>query len=124
MVNVWRGQIWWADIGLPIGSGPGHRRPVIVIQANFANQSRLPTVICAVLTSNLEREFDPHNFILSKAETGLPADSVVNVSQIVTLDKRVQLLEYVGQIGAMALMQLGHSTASMIGLRGDLQPPV
>ena len=97
---------------------------MVVIQANFANQSFLPTVICAVLTSNLEREFDPHNFILSKTETGLPTDSVVNVSQIVTLDKRVQLLEYVGQIGAMALMQLGSSTASMIGLRGDLQPPV
>jgi mRNA interferase MazF len=110
-------------MGIPIGSGPGHRRPVIVIQANFANQSGLPTVICAVLTSNLEREQDPHNFVLPKAETGLPADSVVNVSQIVTLDKRVQLLEYVGQIGAMALMQLGNATASMIGLRGDLQPP-
>ena len=70
------------------------------------------------------REQDPHNFGLSSAETGLPADSVVNVSQIVTLDKRVQLLEYVGQVDAMALMQLGSSTASMIGLRGDLQPPV
>ena len=123
-MKVWRGQIWWADLGIPIGSGPGHRRPVIVIQSNFANQSSLPTVICAVLTSNLERERDPHNFVLSKAETGLPADSVVNVSQIVTLDKRVQLLEYVGQVDAMALVRLGTATASMIGLRGDLQPPV
>ena len=124
MVNVWRGQIWWAEMGMPIGSGPVHRRPVLVIQANFANQSHLPTVICAVLILNLEREHDPHNFVLSKAETGLPADSVVNVSQIVTLDKRVQLLEYVGQIGAIALMQLGFATANMIGLRGDLRPPV
>ena len=91
-------------MGVPIGSGPGHRRPVIVIQANFANQSRLPTVICAVLTLNLECERDPHNVVLSKTETGLPVDSVVIVLQIVTLDKRVQLLEYVRQISAMALM--------------------
>ena len=89
-------------MGVPIGSGPGHRRPVHVIQANFANQSRLPTVICAVLTSNLECERDPHN-VLSKTETGLLADSVVIVSQIVTLDKRVQLLESVIRIPVNSL---------------------
>ena len=103
VVNVWHGQIWWADMGIPIGSGPVHRRPVIVIQANFANQSRLPTVICAVLTSNLECERDPHNVVLSKTETGLPVDSVVIVSQIVTPDKRVQLLESVIRIPVNSL---------------------
>ncbi len=121
MVNVWRGQVWWAELGVPIGSTPGYRRPVIIVQSNFANQSRLPTVIVAVLTSNLERAKDPHNFILTARETGLPEDSVVNMSQFVTLDKRIQLLEYKGQVGAMSLMQLNESIANMLGLKGDLQ---
>jgi mRNA interferase MazF len=122
MVNLRRGQIWWADLGTPIGSSPGYRRPVIVVQSNFANQSRLPTVIVAVLTSNLERARDPHNFVLTAEETGLPADSVVNASQFVTLDKRVQLIEHVGEVSAMSVVQLNSSIAHMMGLKGDIQP--
>jgi mRNA interferase MazF len=121
MVSVWRGQIWWADLGVPIGSAPGYRRPVLIVQSNFANQSRLPTIIAVVLTSNLERAKDPHNFELSAAETGLPQDSVVNASQFVTLDKRVQLLEYVGQISATSMLKLNDSVLHMMGLKGDIQ---
>ncbi|NJK43255.1 MAG: type II toxin-antitoxin system PemK/MazF family toxin [Pleurocapsa sp. SU_196_0] len=122
MVNLRRGQVWWAELGEPVGSTPAYRRPVIVVQANFANQSRLPTVIVVVLTSNLDRARDPHNFVLSAEETGLPLDSVVNASQFVTLDKRLQLREYVGEIGAMSVMQLNASIAYMMGLKGDIQP--
>jgi mRNA interferase MazF len=121
MVNVWRGQIWWADLGVPVGSAPGYRRPVLIVQSNFANQSRLPTTIVVVLTSNLERARDPHNFELSAEETGLPQDSIVNASQFVTLDKRVQLLEYVGQISAMSMLKLNESVSYMMGLKGDIQ---
>jgi mRNA interferase MazF len=121
MVNVWRGQIWWADLGVPVGSAPGYRRPVLIVQSNFANQSRLPTIIVVVLTSNLERAKDPHNFELSAEETGLPQDSVFNASQFVTIDKRVQLLEYVGQISTMSMLKLNESVSYMMGLKGDIQ---
>jgi mRNA interferase MazF len=122
MVSLRRGQIWWAELGEAVGSSPAYRRPRIVVQSYFANQSRLLTVIVVVLTSTLDRARDPHNFVLSDEETGLLQDSVVNASQFVTLDKRFQLLEYVGEIGAMSLMQLNTSIAHMVGLKGDIQP--
>ena len=121
MVSVWRGQIWWADLGVPIASSPGYRRPVLIVQSNFANQSRLATTIVVALTSNLARARDPHNFELSAEETGLPGDSTVNASQFVTLDKRLQLLEYVGQISAMSMLKLNESVFRMTGLKGDIQ---
>ena len=93
-----RGEIWWADLARPIGSGPGFRRPVLVVQSDRLNRSRLATVICAVLTSNLRLAVSRGNVVLPAAATGLPLDSVVNVSQVLTLD-RDQLDERVGQIG-------------------------
>jgi len=82
-----RGEVWWASLPVPIGSGPGLRRPVLVIQANPFNDSRIATVIVAVITSNLALAVAPGNVRLGKAESGLPKPSVVNVSQLVTIDK-------------------------------------
>ena len=82
-----RGEVWWAALPVPIGSGPGLRRPVLVIQANPFNDSRIATVIVAVITSNLALAAAPGNVRLGKAESGLPKPSVVNVSQLVTIDK-------------------------------------
>ena len=82
-----RGEIWWAGLQPPIGSEPGHRRPVIIIQSNDFNKSRINTAIVAVLTSNLRLEAAPGNVFLPKQTTKLPKDSVANVSQVVTLDK-------------------------------------
>ena len=83
-----RGEIWWASLQEPRGSEPAYRRPVVIISANAFNQSAINTVIVAVLTSNLRLANAPANFKLTKKSTGLPRDSVVNVSQIMTLDKR------------------------------------
>lgn len=82
-----RGDIWWATLRPPIGSEPGYRRPILVIQSNDFNRSRISTVIVVMLTSNLRLEAAPGNVFLPKRSTKLPKDSVANVSQVVTLDK-------------------------------------
>ena len=84
-----RGDIWWANLPAPVGSGPGYRRPVLVIQSNVFNSSRIGTVIVAAITSNLDLARAPGNVLLSTAQSGLQKDSVVNVSQLATLDQRI-----------------------------------
>ena len=84
---VTRGEVWWADIPEPSGSGPGFRRPVVVVQGDAINRSRISTVVCVPLTTNLRWADAPGNVALSTRETRLPKDSVANVSQIVTLDR-------------------------------------
>ncbi|HVR80789.1 MAG TPA: type II toxin-antitoxin system PemK/MazF family toxin [Luteimonas sp.] len=84
-----RGEIWWASLPGPVGSGPGFKRPVLVIQANAFNNSKIATVIVAVITSNLALAEAPGNLRISRSDSGLPQPSVVNVSQIITVDKSV-----------------------------------
>ena len=84
---VERGEIWWADLDEPAASEPGYRRPVLLIQANAFNRSRLQTTVAVVLTSNVRLLDAPGNVLVPKAVSGLPKDSVANVSQIVTLDR-------------------------------------
>jgi mRNA interferase MazF len=84
---VRRGEIWWASLPSPTGSGPGFRRPVLVVSADSYNRSGIRTVIAAVVTSNLQLAEAPGNVRVGKRESGLPKPSVVNVSQILTLDK-------------------------------------
>lgn len=85
---VHRGEIWWAALDEPRESEPGYSRPVIIIQMDEFNRSRINTVITVVLTSNLKLARAPGNVLLPGKDTGLPKDSVANVSQVVTLDKR------------------------------------
>ena len=92
-----QGEVWWAELGFPSGSEPGFRRPVVVVQGDALNRSRIATVVCVPLTSNLAWADAPGNVLLSAGTTGLPKDSVANVSQVVTLDKDV-LTERVGKI--------------------------
>ncbi len=82
-----QGDVWWADLPAPTGSGPGFRRPVAVVQGDALNRSRIATVVCVPLTSNLRWEGAPGNVLLSARLTGLPKDSVANTSQIVTIDR-------------------------------------
>ncbi len=82
-----QGEVWWADLAAPAGSGPGFRRPVVVVQSDALNRSRIATVVCVPLTSNLKWALAPGNVRLSARLTGLPKDSVANVSQIITVDK-------------------------------------
>ena len=94
---VAQGEVWWADLPEPTGSGPGFRRPVVVVQGDALNASRIATVVCVPLTSNLRWAEAPGNVLLPARLTGLPKDSVANVSQIVTLDKTL-LAERAGKI--------------------------
>ena len=92
-----RGEIWWANLPQPVGSGPGYRRPVLVIQSNVFNASRIGTVIVAAITSNLEIARAPGNVRLDGKQSRLQKESVVNVSQLATLDRRI-LTECVGPL--------------------------
>lgn len=92
-----QGEVWWAELGPPRGSEPGFRRPVVVVQGDALNRSRIATVVCVPLTSNLVWADAPGNVLLSAGATGLPKDSVANVSQVVTLDKSV-LADRVGKL--------------------------
>lgn len=87
-----RGEVWWASLPEPTGSGPGYRRPVLVIQSNPFNQSRIHTVVIAVVTSNLALAQAPGNVRLAKSDAGLPRTSVVNVSQVLTIDRTLLTL--------------------------------
>ena len=82
-----QGEVWWADLPAPAGSGPGFRRPVVVAQCDALNRSRIGTVVCVPLTSNLKWAGAPGNVSLPARLTGLPRESVANVSQIVSVDK-------------------------------------
>ena len=102
---IQRGEIWWASLPDPIGSQPGYRRPVLIIQGNEFNTSRISTVVVVVITSNLKLERAPGNVLLPKKVTDLPKDSVANVSQIITIDKSF-LTERLGRISNTFLAQV------------------
>jgi mRNA interferase MazF len=87
MVNVAQGEVWWAALDEPKGSGPGFRRPVVIVQGDHLNRSRIATTVCVPLTSNLVWAKAPGNTLLTAKATGLPKDSVANASQIVAVDR-------------------------------------
>jgi len=92
-----RGEVWWASLPEPSGSEPGYRRPILVVQADAFNRSRLPTVVAVVLTSNLRLVEAPGNVLVPAPASGLPKDSVANVSQVVTVDREF-LTERAGRL--------------------------
>jgi len=96
-VVISQGDVWWADLPQPVGSGPGFRRPVVVIQSDAFNRSRIATVVCIPLTSNLRWAEVPGNVLLSSRITGLPQDSVANASLVVSIDKDL-LIEHTGKL--------------------------
>lgn len=111
-----RGELWWADLGEPRGSGPGFRRPVLVLQADSFNESRIDTAVVVSLTSNLALAAAPGNVVCRRRGTGLRTASVVNASQISTLDRRF-LLERIGRLPADLLAAVEAGVALVIGLR-------
>ncbi|MEP6904271.1 MAG: type II toxin-antitoxin system PemK/MazF family toxin [Actinomycetota bacterium] len=92
-----RGEIWWAHLPEPIGSSPGFRRPVLVVQSDAFNQSKIQTVVAIVITKNLELARAPGNVAVTARVSRLPVDSVVNVSQVITIDKAM-LTEFVSTL--------------------------
>jgi mRNA interferase MazF len=99
------GDIWWADLGKLKGSGPGFTRPVVVIQSQSFNSSRIQTAIVAVLSFNMELTEAPGNVAVPTHKSGLPKDSVINVSQLLTLD-RTGLRDHAGQLDGNLLRQM------------------
>lgn len=110
-----RGEVWWADLPLPAGSGPGHPRPVLIVQSNQFNASRIQTVIVAVITSNLRLADAPGNVRLRPSDTGLPKPSVVNVSQLLTLSREL-LRDRVGTLSSAAMNHVAEGLRLALGL--------
>ena len=100
-----RGEIWWADLPTPERSEPGYRRPVLVIQSNAFNESKIRTVICASITSNTRLANMPGNVLLKPKESNLSQESIVNVSQVITLDRSF-FIEYVGSVSAATVRKV------------------
>src|ERR1700686_54676 len=97
-----RGEIWWASLAEPQGPGPGFRRPVLIVQSNELNESAIRTSICAAMTSNMRLAQAPGNVRVPRRVGRLPHESVINVSQLITLDKRM-LTEKAGCLPAESL---------------------
>lgn len=97
MEEIRQGNVYWVDFGEPAGSEPGFRRPCVVVQNDVFNASRLNTVVICAVTSNLTLQRSPGNVFLKKGEAHLPKDSVVNVTQLVTVDKTL-LVEKIGAL--------------------------
>jgi len=100
-----QGDVFWVDLGEPSGSEPGFRHPHVVIQNNVFNHSRISTAVVCALTSNLRRAEAPGNILLENGEANLPKQSVVNVSQIFTVDKR-DLDEKIGTLSHRRVRQI------------------
>lgn len=105
MVEVSQGEVWWAELPEPAGSGPGFRRPVVVVQGDHLNRSRIATVVCVPLTSNLNWAHAPGNALLPAKVAGLPKDSVANASQIIAVDRDF-LTERVAKLPARHFAQV------------------
>ncbi len=110
-----RGGIYWADLGAPEGSRPGKRRPVLVISADSYNRSRLATVLAAVLSSNTKLAAMPGNIFLPATATGLPRDSVVNVTALVTLTK-TDLGEHAGTAPLTLILEVDRGLRRVLDL--------
>jgi mRNA interferase MazF len=103
--EIRRGEVRWADLGQPVGSGPGLRRPVVVVSADRFNRSRIATVMVAAVTSNLRLADAPGNVLIEPPDSGLPRTSVINVSQLATLDKAV-LTDPIGTLRSPVLRRV------------------
>ena len=111
---VSQGEVWWADLPDPVGSSPGYRRPVVVVQGDFLNRSRWDSVVCIPLTSKLGWSDAPGNVSLPPGTTGLPKDSVAVSAHILTLDK-ILLMERVGKLSHTQLSLLLSGIDTMLG---------
>jgi mRNA interferase MazF len=103
-----RGELYWVDFGIPSGSEPGYRRPAVVIQSNTFNQTRIKTVIFAILTSNMDLAEAPGNIYIEKEISELSRDSIINMSQIYTVDKG-SVSEYISKLPERYISRIDNS---------------
>jgi mRNA interferase MazF len=114
-VVIRRGEIWWASLPEPLGSEPGYRRPVLVVQTNAFNQSGIHTVIVLTITSNLRLAGAPGNVLCDKRDTGLTKESVINVSQVVTVNK-TRLTQRIGVLPSRLMQEVEAGLRLVLGL--------
>jgi mRNA interferase MazF len=112
---VRRGEVWWAELPEPVASEPGYRRPVLIVQSDDFNRSRIRTVIAVMLTTNLRLAGAPGNVPVSKEDTALSRDSVANVSQIITLDMAF-LTERVSRVSDRIMMSVEEGLRTVLAL--------
>ena len=112
---VQRGEIWWASLPAPLASGPGYRRPVVVVQTDQFNESRISKIVIATITSNLRLAAAPGNVVLLPTDSGLPAESVINVSQVMTVDKSF-LTDQIGALPHRAMNAVDAGLRLVLGL--------
>lgn len=110
-----RGEVWWAALGQPFGSAPGYRRPVLILQIDEFNESPIRTAVVVAITSNTRLVAAPGNVLCSRRDTRLSKSSVVNVSQVATIDKRA-LLERVGVLAAAKLKRVEDGVRLVLGV--------
>ena len=115
MVEPRRGEVWWADFPAPRGSEPGNRRPVLVVQDDLFNRSRLRTILVAPFSTNLSRAEAPGNVYVAPSESGLPQPSVLLVTQVHTLDRQF-FLEVVSQLPPVAQDEVDRGLRLALGL--------
>jgi mRNA interferase MazF len=114
---IQQGEIYWVDLGEPSGSEPGYRHPHIVIQNNLFNSSKINTVVMCSLTSNFKRGLSPGNVVLKKGEADLPQKSIVNITQIYTINKN-DLCEKIGQVNIKRIKEI------ILGIQLLIEPRV
>lgn len=117
-MTVRQGEVYWIDLGTPAGSGPGYRHPHVVVQNDLFNRSRIATTVVCALTSNLVRAEAPGNVLLDAGEAGLPQRSVVNVSQLFTVDKS-ELAERIGALAPPRVRQVVAGIGLLVAPRGS-----
>ena len=110
-----RGEIWWASLPPAIGSGPGYRRPVVIVQANSFNKSKISTVLVATITSNISLAHAPGNVRISKTDSGLSRPSVLNISQVITVDRSI-LTKRVKMLPGRVLARVDEGLKLVLGL--------
>jgi len=111
-----RGQVWWVDLGVPRGSSPGYKRPVVVIQADLFNKTEVGSVIVAIATTTKRLGSMPGNVSVSRGVGGLREDSVINVTQLYTVD-RIDLLEFIGTLPKAIMDQVDNGLRLVLSLR-------
>ena len=111
-----RGEIWWASLAAPTGSGPGFRRPVLVVSGDSFNRSQISTIVAAVITSNLRLADAPGNVRIEGKGSGIPRSSVVNVSQLITVDK-ARVTSRAGRLGPAQMASVERGLRLVLGLQ-------
>ena len=111
-----RGELWWADFGIPFGSEPGYKRPVLIIQNDFFNKSMINTTIVIPLTTNLILADAPGNILITKNQSKLKKDSVITISQIEVIDRR-RLIEKITKIDRAIIEKVENNIMFVLGIR-------